>query len=100
MPVTLDQSRTQCVISLSGAVDIRCAAELKNVLVEALSLKRGLHVDLTGVTEVDVTALQLLWAAELEARASGTELTLDRAMPDAVVATLDHACLKFPMGPA
>jgi anti-anti-sigma regulatory factor len=97
MPVTLDQSRTPCVIGLAGEVNIRCAAELKEVLVEGLALGRGLRVDLTGATEVDITASQLLWAAEREARSADKEFVLDRAMPDEIAATLNLTGLKLPM---
>lgn len=100
MPVTLDQNRTPCVIGLAGEVNIRCAAELKEALIEGLALGRRLRVDLTGTTEVDITAAQLLWAAEREARGTDTEFALDRAMPDEIAATLNHTGLKLPMSAA
>ena len=90
------------MIRLSGEVNIRCAAELKEILVEALSLDRELRVDLTGVTEVDITALQLLWVAEREAKSAGAALIFDGVMPEAIVAALAHAqfSLPIPMSPA
>lgn len=63
------KSRT---IHLEGAVDITAAAELKAALVKAFQSARSVHLALDGVTELDVTAVQLLWAAAQQARQAGS----------------------------
>jgi anti-anti-sigma factor len=99
MAVTLDQSEARCVIRLGGEINIASAAEMKKLLLQALALGRELRVDLEGATELDVTALQLLWAAEREARGSGRGFTLAGRVPEEIAATARDAGLeKFPVG--
>lgn len=68
MPVTLQMGETDSVVSLEGAVDIGSAAELKRLLIEALQAGKEVQVSLERATALDITAVQLLWAAE---RAAG-----------------------------
>ena len=68
MRVTIDQSEALCLIRLEDDINITSAAELKKLLLEALASGRELRVDLERATELDVTALQLFWAAERAAR--------------------------------
>jgi anti-anti-sigma regulatory factor len=72
-------------IRLTGCVDISAAAELKRVLMEALNsdlgsgpeTERGLSIDVNALESVDVTAVQLLWAARRQAQAAGREFRFD-----------------------
>jgi anti-anti-sigma factor len=99
MAVTLDQSEARRGIGLDGEINIVCAAEMKKLLLQALASGRELRVDLEGATEMDVTALQLLWAAEREARGSGRGFTLAGRVPEEIAATARDAGLeKFPVG--
>ena len=50
--------------------------ELKKVMLQALASGKEMLVDLRRATELDVTAIQLLWAAEREARKSGRKFFL------------------------
>jgi anti-anti-sigma factor len=99
MPVTLDQGEAQCVIRLDGEINIGSAAELKKLLLQALATGRELRVDLEHATELDVTALQLLWAAEREARGSSRGFTLAGRVPEEIWAAVVDAGLEtFPAG--
>jgi anti-anti-sigma factor len=99
MAVTLDQSEALCVLRLEGEINIASAAELKRLLLQALASGRELRVDLEGATEVDVTALQLLWAGEREARGSGGGITLAGRVPEEISAAVSDAGFeKFPLG--
>jgi len=100
MSVTLDQSRTPCAIHLTGEVGIRNAAELKELLLQALMSETELRVDISGATEVDITTLQLLWVAEREAHSAGKKFLLDGKIPDDILATANHAGLKLPVSAA
>ncbi len=91
MPVTFDRSVKPGVIRLEGEVDIPQAEELKRVLVEALSGRQSVRVAMEGVTGVDITAIQLLWAAEREARTAGVDLRLEGKAPETVRSLLREA---------
>jgi len=99
VPVTVEQIEAVCFIRLEGEVTIAYAAELKKVLLEALASGCELRLDMGSATELDISALQLLCAAEREARASGRVFTLEGTVPGEVVATATEAGLeKFPVG--
>jgi len=71
-------------IRLEGVLDIGGATELKQVLLQALESPGPARIALEAVTEMDVTAMQLLWAAEQEARRSGKALALEGRVPEAL----------------
>jgi anti-anti-sigma factor len=98
MPVTLDQGGALCTVQLEGEVNIACAEQLKTSLVEALGYGKEMRVDLERVTELDITALQLLWAAGHKAAGSGLGFALAGKVPESVleVAT-DTGFEKFPV---
>ncbi len=79
MATTLEQNGAQCLIRMEGEITVACAAELKKALVQALARGNDLRMDLESATELDVTALQLLWVAEREARKLAVGFVLDRA---------------------
>lgn len=81
--MTLESNDTECILRLDGDCTLTSAAELKAALVQALAGAAGaalagtaiasqpnqaLCLDLDGAGEIDITALQLLWAAEQAAR--------------------------------
>jgi len=99
MPVTLDQGEGRCVIRLEGEINIGSAAELKKLLLQALACGRELRLDLEHATELDVTAWQLLWAAEREARGSSRGFTLLGQVPGEIsAAVVDAGFETFPVG--
>jgi anti-anti-sigma regulatory factor len=100
MPVILDRSTTPPVIDLQGEVNIRCAAELKDLLIQTLALAGPLHIDLSAIKEIDITAIQLLWAAEREARKAGKEFLFVGTIPEIILAIVNHAGLRLPLGAA
>lgn len=93
MPVTFDPGAEPGLIRLAGEIDISQADELKRVLLEALQEKRELRISLQAATGMDMTGVQLLWAAEREARTAGTALTLQGTLPEALRTTLREAGL-------
>jgi len=84
MPVSCDEGEALSLIHFEGDVNISSAAELKQLLLRALAHGKGIHVDLGCVTEVDITALQLLWAAEREAKGAGVGFSLVGQWPEEV----------------
>src|ERR1035438_10706759 len=98
MPITLDQSEALSSIRLEGEVDITSAAELKKLLLQALASGKEVQLDLESAEELDVTALQLLRAAEREARGSKLRNTIAGRLPEEISATLlDAGFEKFPV---
>jgi len=91
VPVTFDRSATPGLIRLEGEVNIGSARALKAVLLEALAAGAEARISLESATGIDVTAVQLLWAAEREARASGVVLGLSGPVPEALRASLRGA---------
>ena len=87
------------MIRLDGEINIGSAAELKKLLLQALASGRELRVDLEHATELDVTALQLLWAVEREARASSRGFTLAGRVPAEIsIAVVVAGFETFPVG--
>jgi anti-anti-sigma regulatory factor len=94
MPIGLDQGESVCVVRLEGEVKIASAAALRASLLEALASGTDLRLDLDRATEVDVTALQLLWAAQYEARRTGKACTVAGAIPEAVLHAAREAAFE------
>ena len=72
MPIALIEGETQCVIRVEGDLDIASAAELKAMLIAAISSGKELQVDLEGASDFDVTAVQLLWSAARDSGKAGS----------------------------
>lgn len=71
MPVTVQQNESRWVIRLEGQVNIASAAELKTLLLDWLAAGKDLELDLDTAEDIDITVLQLLWAAGREASRVG-----------------------------
>jgi anti-anti-sigma regulatory factor len=94
----LEQVDSGSLVRLEGSVDIACAAELKELFVEALGLGRELAVSLEATSHLDVTAVQLLWAADREARSHGFRLTLSGTCPESLRESLAQVGMsEFPL---
>ena len=86
-------------LRLDGPIDIGCAAELKTLLTEAVASGRGLKVWLAGITELDVTGVQLLWAAQRATRKSGVEFAWMDTAPEAMLSVLERLGIEDFTGP-
>jgi len=91
VPVTLEHSEELSTIRLEDAIDIACAAELKNLLVQALASGKDVQVSLESASDLDVTAVQLLWAARRAAKATSVGFAFLGPVPEAVTFALLHA---------
>lgn len=94
MGINLDQSENSSVIRLEGAIDISAAAEFKKLLLQACGAGKEVRVALDGATDLDVTAVQLIWAARRTAQGAGVAFTFSGALPDSVSSTLGDAGLQ------
>jgi len=68
-------------IAIDGEMSIYRAGDLKTLLLDALRQSPALEVDLSGVTELDTSGLQVLMLAKQTARANGGELYLQAHSP-------------------
>jgi anti-anti-sigma factor len=96
VPITLHRNEEQCTVHLEGEIDIAGAAELKKLLLQALASGKQLRIDLEHATELDITALQLLLAAEREAHRSNLGFGLAGRLPEEIsAAAMDAGFAKF-----
>jgi anti-anti-sigma factor len=91
VPITLKQSKESNMIRLEGVIDIASAAELKKLLLTAFNSGREVRVALGGATDLDVTAVQLLWAARRQAKVSGVNFAFTGQMQEQVTSALRQA---------
>jgi anti-anti-sigma regulatory factor len=99
MAVNLEQSAKLYLIRLEGEIKIASAAGLRTLLLQALASGKELRFDMEQATELDVTALQLLWATGREARRSGTGCTLRGRVPEDILSAAIAAGFEtFPVG--
>lgn len=98
MPLAIEESETASLIRLGGDLTIASAEELKDVLLKALASAKEMRLMLESATELDVTALQLLYATERDATKSGIQFTLEGSVPDDISASIaDAGFEKFPV---
>lgn len=98
MGIAFQKNETSSLIRLDGEIDISSAAELKASLVEALGRGMELRVALDQGTGLDVTAVQLLWAAGRAAKGAGLPYALAGSAPEAALAALRQAGFEqFPV---
>ncbi len=100
LPVSLEQEGALSRIRLQEGIDISCAQELKTLLLQGLTSSAEVRVLLADATGLDVTAVQLIWAARRWAEASGVAFTLSGPVPESVSSALGDAGLEpflFPL---
>lgn len=88
MGSNVQQEEDSILIRLEATLDVAFAAELKKTLTEALQRGKAVRIELDAVSGLDVTAVQLLWAAQREARLSGTTFDVASGLPECQCALL------------
>jgi anti-anti-sigma regulatory factor len=91
----MEQQESQPVIRLEGEFTMTSATELKNVLLECLASGNDLRLDLSQAEEIDITLMQLLWAAGHEALRKGTGIVV-QVSDAAATAARDAGFERFP----
>ena len=98
VPITLEQNGATSSIHMDGEVTVANAAELKLMLVQALKEGKNVRLDLESATDMDITALQLLWAAHREAKKTGVTFFTAGRVPEELSAAAVEAGLEgFPV---
>ena len=76
MPLILERHESHSLIRLEGEFTATSAAELKTILIEGLAAGKDLRLNFERQREVDITVMQLLWAAGSEAARSGVSIQI------------------------
>lgn len=82
--IALSQNEDIAIIRLHGGVDIAMAAELKAALLKAAGSGCGICIQLTDAAALDVTAFQLLWAANQEAKRAGVSFKISGHLSESI----------------
>ena len=77
MGISQTQAGDSSLIHLEGAVDIASAAEIKTAFLEALKTGGEIRISVDKATDLDVTAVQLLWAVKHEAKRLGVSFAIE-----------------------
>jgi ABC-type transporter Mla MlaB component len=86
------------VVTLSGDLTIRHAAEVQGFLADRLKKYDNIELDCTAITETDLSFLQLLVAASKSAAAAGKRIHLDRQRAGCVGDLVERAGLAVTFG--
>lgn len=100
MGLSLQQSEKSSTIRLEGGIDIASAAEFKKLLLIAFESGKDIQLAFDGVTDLDVTAVELIWAARRAVEGAGVAFTLSGGVPESVTSTLCKAGLQQFLVPA
>ena len=95
MPVTMETREVNSLLRLEGTVNVTSAEQLKGLLLAGLAAGKELQVNLELAEEIDITVMQLLWAAEREAACAGIAM-VSLVSEAAAMAARDVGFERFP----
>jgi len=99
MSLQLEQAQNRIVIQLEDSVTLNSASELHDLLLQALNFRKPIAVDVRRVTEIDLSAIQLLFAAREEAVRMGILLSAMDSISESVRSLIRESGLDpFPDG--
>jgi len=91
LAIALDTHDAQCTLKLDGEIDINVSSELKRTLLEMIASGKTIQLDLAGVSDLDISAIQLLWAAFHDTAKKGVRLRVNGPVPKNLSRTLRDA---------
>lgn len=80
-----DRAANEAVVRIDGVCTIEQAATLKPLLLEGLEQTDDVRVDVSRVTDTDLSFLQLLCAAHKQALITGKRFTVEGGLADVIV---------------
>ena len=80
-PCTLVKSPREVVVILTKKINIYHSKKLKGILLEALDSDLSIRIDMSDVTELDLTILQLLFAAKTSAKEKNLPFKIEPISP-------------------
>ncbi|WP_019026928.1 STAS domain-containing protein [Colwellia piezophila] len=75
-PCHLKKCKDLSLITLTNSVIIQHATEFKTILIEAINEKKNIRIDMSALNKLDVTTIQLLFAAKNEALANNVGIDI------------------------
>ncbi len=82
---------------LAGEIDISSSEELRAMLTEANSSGKELAIEMEAATDLDITAVQLLWSAAHEAAKAGKSVFALHVSESVRCAVHDMGLEDFPV---
>jgi anti-anti-sigma regulatory factor len=84
----MQAGRAPTIVKPSGSLNVERASALKDELSAALAEGDAVLVDLSSIEELDLSCLQVLYAAGLSAKAAGKALRFSGALPASIAKRL------------
>ena len=75
-PCHLVKSNDVSILTLQNSVKIQQARVLKMLLLDAIEVGKPIRLDMHGLTNLDVTTIQLIYAAKTKAQNSDLEFNI------------------------
>ena len=75
-PCQLIKSKNLSLIELKNSVKITQAADFKILLIEAIKENKSIRIDMSALNDLDVTTIQLLFAAKNKALANQIDFNM------------------------
>jgi anti-anti-sigma regulatory factor len=97
LPISVERLDSQWSLQLEGDLTLVSAPELKALLLEWLASGKDLRLDLERADQIDLSVLQLLWAAGREAARSNAVIS-SRVSEVAMAAAREAGFDSFPAG--
>lgn len=98
MTTTLDEQDGKAVLHLSGDITVACAAEIKQLLVQAFATGKGVQLDFSHAATLDIAAIQLLWSAAHHAEKTHLAFTAAASVPETIQSDVrDAGFEQFPV---
>jgi anti-anti-sigma factor len=94
LSIQCEADESTCVLRLADEVDINSSVELKQSLVDAIASGKELHLDLQAGPSLDITAIQLLWAARHEIEQRGSNFVIAGDVPEIITSALQDAGIE------
>lgn len=69
--ITVDANDKRTVLRVQGRIMVEHASELRDAMLKALASSNAVTVDLSGVTDADISFMQLVCSAHKTARDAG-----------------------------
>ena len=96
MGITQTNTGSVVEVELEGDFTIASSTQLKDELFRAFASGQNIRVSLERVGVLDITAIQLLWAAAREAELTEHSLTIAHPIPEPILACIREAGIPFP----
>lgn len=88
---------TEPTIKLQDSVGIEQAATIKKQFSEAIKSKKSVSLDISAVTDIDTSILQLILSAKKDADAKEKEFYITGTIPEDILKLLSLLSISLPL---